>query len=233
MYVEGFLATNKKMNSSVSGTNVYLGKGELVQVVCKPSNHTYTLRRGDQVQLPDGLTFDSVDVTNLGAEGEISLVCVGGKFFPSIDGSKLNVNAELGTNELSVSFIGRQPVSLPSNQQVRATIDNLPDVIPVQVQNPLVLPKVQQVHVVETSAPNLRYVAHETMTATGTISGNTNRKELILKASDGNPSSCWLGGYEDRGYELRAGEGFVLSNGAEVEVLIPVNCKLYVSEVTA
>jgi hypothetical protein len=233
MYVDEYLTKGQKVRIAATGTNVYLGEGELVQVVCRPSNHSYTLRRGDQVKLPDNLSFDNIEVTNLAADSQISLVCVAGRFFPTLDGSQINVAADLKTENLKVTFSGRQPVELPSTQKIKAEMTNFPQSVDVNVLNQRTLPTIQKVHVVEQTAPNLKYVAHETMTATGTISGNTKRKELIIKAADANKSSLWLGGFENKGYELRPGEGFVLSNGAEIEVLIPTNCKLFISEVTA
>lgn len=233
MYVEKFLRKNEKLKASVSGTNVYLGAGELVQVTCRPSGHVYTLRRGDQIQLPNDLMYDAIEAVNLGGDKEISLVCIEGKFYPTLDGSKISVAADLEAENLEVRFEGRQPVELPSTQRVQAQVTNFPEQMNVQVLNAEKLPEVQKVHVVEQTAPNLRYVPHETMTSTGIITGNTKRKELILKAGDNNEASIWLGGYENRGYEMRPAEGFILSNGAELEVLIPANCELYVSEVTA
>ena len=233
MYTEEYLATNQKTSVNVSGTNVYVSKGERVQVTCRPSGHTYTLRRGDQVQLPNGLTFDTVDIINLGASGEVELVCVEGRFYPTIDGSQLGITAEINANAIGVDFNGRQPVELPSTQKVIAEVSNLPATQSVHVENMLAPVDVQKVHVVEETAPNLTYVAHDTMTATGTITANNKRKELILHADDGNEGTIWLGGYADKGYPLRAGGGFVLSNGSAIDVMIPANSKLFVSEVTA
>lgn len=233
MYVEKFLRKNDKLKASVGGTNVYLGKGELVQVTCRPSGHVYMLRRGDQIQLPSGLTYEAIEVVNMGVDSEISLVCIEGKFFPTLDGSKISVAADLEAENLEVRFEGRQPVELLPTQQVKAEVSNFPEQMKVEVLNAQSVPEVQKVHVVEQTAPNLRYVAHETMTATGIISGNTKRKELILKAGANNQASIWLGGIAERGFELAPDGGFILSNGAELEVLIPDNCQLYVSEVTA
>ncbi|CAH7163213.1 conserved hypothetical protein [Vibrio chagasii] len=233
MYVEGYLKSGQKLTASASGTNVYLASGKQVQVICKPSEHVYILRRGDQVRLPEGLTFDAVEVTNLGPDEDIELVCIDGRFYPTIDGSSLNMVADLTVENLDVRFDGRQPVALPPTQQVIAKLKDFPDVLPVQVENPVQAPEVQKVNVVAERTPSLRFVAHETMTQSGTITGNVKRKELILKASDENTDTIWMGGYADKGYGLRPGEGFVLSNGASVEVLIPTNCKLFISETTA
>lgn len=233
MYIEEYLSTNQKTAVDVSGTNVYISKGERVQVTCRPSGHTYTLRRGDQIQLPDGLTFDKVEIINLGATGDIELVCLAGKFYPTIDGSQLAITAEINANAIGVDFNGRQPVELPSTQKVVAEISNLPATQSVHVENMPAHVEVQKVHVVEETAPNLSFVAHNTMTATGTITANSKRKELILHADDGNEGTIWLGGYENKGYPLRPAGGFVLSNGSAIDVLIPANSKLYISEVTA
>lgn len=233
MYVEGYLRNGQQLTASASGTNVYLATGQQVQVICKPSHHLYTLRRGDQIRLPDDLKFDEVEVTNLGPDGDIELVCIDGRFYPTIDGSSINVAADFKAENLDVRFDGRQPVELLPNQQVIATLKDFPDILPVHVDNPVSFPEVQKVNVVAERTPNLRFVAHNTMTQSGTITGNVQRKELILKASDDNTATIWMGGYADKGYGLRPGEGFVLSNGASMDVLIPTNCKLFVSEITA
>ncbi len=150
-----------------------------------------------------------------------------------MDGSKISVAADLEADNLEVRFEGRQPVELLPTQKIKAEVTNLPVTQSVQVENMPQAVEVQKVHIVQETAPNLRYVAHETMTDTGTISANSKRKELILKAADGNTGTIWLGGYENRGYGLRPAEAFILSNGAKVDVYLPANCELYVSEVTA
>ncbi|MDC5704673.1 hypothetical protein OPW13_12475 [Vibrio europaeus] len=210
------------------GRYLMLKEGELVSIVANDK----------AVEAPRGYVFDmqseftSIRVTNLSNMEEIEILTSDIPFTAGVDGSRLGIMANLEVSDFTVGFKERQPVSLPSDQKVVAELANFPAVLPVNVENQIALPEVQKVHVVQQSEPNLRYVPHETMTATGTITGNVNRKELILKAGDSNQSSIWLGGVADRGYEMRAGEGFILSNGAQLEVLIPSNCKLYVSEVT-
>ncbi|ODS05209.1 hypothetical protein [Vibrio scophthalmi] len=192
------------------------------------------------VVMPRGYVFDmgeeftQLTVTNESDIEAIEIMTSVIPFVAGVDGSQLAINADLQIKDgLAVRFDAPQAVTLPVNQQVRAELTNLPNVLAVEVQNMPEAKEVQKVHVVEQSQPNLRYVAHETMTTTGTITGNVKRKELILKAGAGNQATIWLGGVAERGFELAPDGGFILSNGAELEVLIPANCKLYVSEVTA
>ncbi|WP_070964582.1 hypothetical protein [Vibrio sonorensis] len=229
MLVSTRLRQNQTQDLQAVGRYLMLKQGELVGIVVDDK----------AIEAPRGYVFDmesdftKLRVTNLSSVEEIEILTSDIPFAAGVDGSKLAISADLSVSDFLVAFKGRQPVSLPDNQKVVAELANFPAVLPVKVENPLILPSVQKVHVVEESKPNLRYVPHETMTATGRITGNTKRKELIIKAGDDNQASIWLGGVANRGYELRPAEGFILSNGAELEVLIPNNCKLYVSEVTA
>ncbi len=229
MIVETTLRNGQSQEVQAVGRYLMLKEGELVSVIA-----------GDKpVEIPRGYVFDmqseftKLTVTNLSNVEVIELLASDVPFSAGVDGSKLGFAASLDVEGVSVDFNGRQPVALPNDQRVIAELANFPAVLPVNVENQLALPDVQKVHVVQQSEPNLSFVPHATMTATGTITGNVKRKELILKAGDDNQSSLWLGGVADRGYEMRPGEGFILSNGVQLEVLIPSNCKLYVSEVTA
>ena len=229
MLLETQLRNGQSQELQAVGRYLMLKEGKLVSVIA-----------GDKpVTIPRGYVFDmqseftKLTITNMSEVETLEILTSDVPFTAGVDGSKLGIMANLEVEGLAVDFNGRQPVSLPSDQKVVATLSNLPDVMPVEVQNPVQLPAVQKVHVVERSEPNLKYVPHETMTSTGMITGNTKRKELILKAGAGNQASIWLGGVADRGFELAPDGGFILSNGAELEVLIPDNCKLYVSEVTA
>lgn len=229
MLLETQLRNGQSKELQAVGRYLMLKEGELVSVIA-----------GDKpVIIPRGYVYDmqseftKLTITNMSEVETLEILTSDVPFTAGVDGSKLAIMANLEVGGLAVDFNGRQPVSLPNNQRVVATMANLPDVMPVEVQNPVQLPEVQKVHVVERSEPNLKYVPHETMTSTGMITGNTKRKELILKAGAGNQASIWLGGVADRGFELAPDGGFILSNGAELEVLIPANCKLYVSEVTA
>ncbi|WCE30102.1 hypothetical protein [Vibrio sp. SCSIO 43137] len=207
-------------------------KGKEIQVTCKPSNHTYTLRERDQITVPVGVVIEEVHVLNLGEAGEIELGCIEGKFQPSIDGSKLNIAADLEADNLAVTFEGRQPVELPANQQVKAELTNLPETLSVHVENQLQVPDVQKVHVVKETQPNTQFIAHETMTKTGRISGNVNRQMVILKAADSNQETIWLGGYQGRGFPLPPASCVMWGVTAEIEALIlGANDELLVSEV--
>ncbi|NUW69550.1 hypothetical protein [Vibrio coralliilyticus] len=230
MYIEGFFLKNQKKTESIFGTNVYVSEGHQVEVVCLPSNHKYTLRRGDQIRLPDGITFEKVQLTNLWSDEDISVACIHGDFVPSLDGTKINVAADLEAENLEVRFESRQPVELLPTQKIRAEITNLDNPLPVSVDN---LPKpidVQKVKVVDQLKPATKFIAQDTMTATGTISGNTKRQELWLSAAAGNPQSIWLGGYEGKGFELPPEAKLILNTTSEIEVLIPTDCQLLVAE---
>ncbi|MEZ9439486.1 hypothetical protein [Vibrio atlanticus] len=229
MIVETVLKQHQSFDMQIVGRYLMLKKGEQVTVVA-----------GDKsIDMPRGYVFDfgreftQVTITNRGTLEDIELLASDIPFNAGVDGSELALRADLSTTNMKVDFKGRQPVELPPNQKVVAELENFPAVLPVKVENPLSLPSVLDVNVVGQTKKNLMFVPHATMTSTGTITGNVKREELILKAGDANKSSIWLGGVADRGYELRPGEGFVLTNGAKLEVLVPSNCKLYVSEVTA
>lgn len=127
----------------------------------------------------------------------------------------LDIQVHIPEIEVSIPDVD---VSLPDQLEIA----NFPDT-----------PDVQKVHVVQETAPSLAFVALGTMTESGTIDGNTNRKELILKSSDSSTGTIWLGGYENKGYGLRPGEGFILSNGASMDVYIPADSTLFLSEVRA
>lgn len=229
MLVETNLRNGQTEIIQAIGRYLMLKEGVIVQVIV--GEKSVTIPRGYVFDI--GEEFTQIAVTNGSDVEKIELLTSVIPFTAGVDGSALDIAANLEVSGVEVSFDGPQPVSLPQNQKVLAELTNLPDVLAVNVENQQVIPEVQRVHVVEQSQPNLRYVAHETMTTTGTITGNVKRKELILKAGAGNQASLWLGGVADRGFELAPDGGFILSNGAELEVLIPANCKLYVSEVTA
>ncbi|GAB2650548.1 hypothetical protein [Vibrio panuliri] len=230
MITEIRLRNGQQSEVKATGRYLMLKEGALVTAVVN----------GKPLVMPRGYVFDLEEeftqftITNLSDVESLEFLASPIPFNAGVDGSKLDINADLQIKDgLSVNFIGRQPVSLPDSQKVKAEITNLPPVMAVEVQNQQKNPDVQKVHVVQQSEPNLKFVAHDTMTATGKITGNAKRKELILKADAGNQASIWLGGFVGRGFEIEPASGFILSNGAEVEVLIPTNCKLYVSEVTA
>ncbi len=230
MLVEIRLRNGQQAQIKATGRYLMLKEGKLVTAVVS----------GKPLMMPRGYVFDlgeeftQFTVTNAADVEELEFLASPIPFDAGMDGSKIGINADLQIKDgLAVKFDGRQPVALPDTQKVQAELTNLPSVLAVEVQNQPKVPDIQKVHVVERSEPNLRFVAHDTMTATGTITGNVKRKELILKAGAGNQSSIWLGGFAEKGFELAPDGGFILSNGAELEVLIPANCTLYVSEVTA
>ncbi|ODS10096.1 hypothetical protein ACRZ5S_14565 [Vibrio scophthalmi] len=230
MLYETVLRNGQTQEIQAVGRYLMLKEGELVSVVA--GDKSITIPRGYVFDM--GEEFTKLTVTNESENQEIELLASVVPFVAGVDGSRIGINANLQIQDgLAVRFDAPQAVTLPANQQVRAQLTNLPSVLAVEVQNMPAVKEVQKVHVVEESQPNLRFVAHETMTATGTITGNVKRKELILKAGANNAASIWLGGVAERGFELAPDGGFILSNGAALEVLIPANCKLYVSEVTA
>lgn len=233
MRIERHLDEHQRVTVDAAGTSLYLEKGEAVEVTTVPTGRVYELRERDQITLPHGESFTALNITNLGRQGDVSLVHVHGIYQPSIDGSKLEIESSLTVKDVLVEFLGRQPVALPSDQHVNASIKNLPDVQKVELTNPTPPPDIQKVNVVAQSRDDLTLVPFDAMTQSGTITGNIRREELIIRAADANPSTIWIGGFENKGYPLRAGEGWVLSNGAKLDVLIPTDCVLYVTEVTA
>jgi len=229
MKYEQYLTNGATVTASVTGRYIYLDKGDEIQVIAN----------GRSMDIYRGFTFDveseftELVITQQGLDGDIALLISDVPFTAGVDGSKLNISADLEVSEVGVRFLGAQPVTLPDDQSMSVEVTNLPQEQAVRVVNMPEAKDVQKVHVVEVSEPNLSYVAHDTMTQTGTISANNRRKELLLHAAPNNQGIIWLGGYENRGYPLRPDGGFILSNGASLEVLIPPNCELYVSEVTA
>ncbi|WCE29971.1 hypothetical protein [Vibrio sp. SCSIO 43137] len=230
MKYEQYLTTGKTVPVSITGRYIHLSKGEEVQVIA--NGRTMDIYRGFTFDVES--EFTELVITQNGVDGNIELLCSDVPFTAGVDGSKLNINADLSIEDFEVHFGGhRQPVELDPEQKVKTEVTNWPNEQKVNVVNMPQTPEVQKVHVVGEDKSNLRFIPKDTMTKSGTITGNASRAELIIKAADGNSQSLWLGGYAERGYELRAGEAFVLTNGAEMDVLIPTDCKLYVSEVTA
>ncbi|KXF81197.1 hypothetical protein [Enterovibrio coralii] len=90
-----------------------------------------------------------------------------------------------------------------------------------------------EVRLTEGARRQTGFIAHDTLTQSTTLSGNSNRKELLLQASPTNTDTLWLGGVAERGYGLEPGAGMVLNITKPLDVLIPSNNKLFVSEVVA
>lgn len=251
MIINQTLLVGAEPKFSAEGSFIYVDSADGLIEITTDSGRNYSLNRWDQLQVPEGETFNEISVRNMhDADNHIVIKTGHGKFYPANDGgSTFAVITDMPNLQMSAG----QSFSIDNFPQVQSvkqsglfdvSVNNLPAIQPVSqsgiwsaqqaglwdvsINN---LPTVQKVDVIKSAVYTPLDKADFT-SGNYVVSENLTRKTLIIKASPLNNDAVWIGSGADNGLPLFAGEQIELSTTAEINLFaVDITDNCYLGEV--
>lgn len=181
----------EKKTMQMAGQYIYVADcvgSVVVSIETSQGYREYELERMDMIRLNDGFHFKSFEVFNNSDQAcEIALNVGTGTYTPSRNKQEVTLTSSIEMTVEKVSFNGAQPVYQPDGEVFTATVSNLPDVQKVEVTNSKDVQTVSAVH------KRTQLLPLPTLKGSGVVSGNEQRKTLIIKADPSNIYPMWIG----------------------------------------
>jgi hypothetical protein len=242
------LLPNATDDRTVSGDFIYVDSATAVFSVKVDDKWVYLLNQGDQIKMPVGMSFTSIEVSDLsGQQNNIKLRYGFGSLQPRVDHKKVDITALPAmtlANDQSVSvnnFPAVQKVSVEQGQSL--SVSNLPVVQKVSIEQGQSLsvsnlPVVQKVSIEQGQSVSVKSAGNYTPLAPAdfsvadvVVAANANRQTLVILADEQNVGKIWVGGV-NVGIPLIPGQPFNLSTSAAITLHAETNAdKCYLAEI--